>query len=166
MSSLYLRIWLTVVSVLGAFALVSGWFVQRHLESERQRIESAATERLGAWAELVQNSLPAADTAPDQQAAALREWSQRLRLPMALDDAAGRRIGASDIYLRSEADTGRRGLAVRLDDGRTLWVVRPRLARGFGPAGPRGAAADGDRAAGPGGERGPPPRPNRAGRRC
>ncbi|HSW26413.1 MAG TPA: HAMP domain-containing sensor histidine kinase [Burkholderiaceae bacterium] len=77
-----------------------------------------------------------------------------------MDDAAGRRIGASDIYLRIEADTGRRGQAVRLDDGRTLWVVRPRLARGFGAAGPRGAAADGDRAAGPGGERGPPPRPN------
>jgi signal transduction histidine kinase len=159
MSSLYLRIWLTVVSVLGAFALVSGWFVQRHLENERLRIEGAATERLGAWAELVQNSLPAPDTAPDQQAAALREWSQRLRLPMALDDAAGQRIGASDVYLRIEADTGRRGLAVRLDDGRTLWVTRPRLARGFVP-GPRGAAADGDRPGGPGGERAPPPRPS------
>jgi len=156
MSSLYLRIWLTVVSVLGAFALVSGWFVQRHLENERLRIEGAATERLGAWAELVQNSLPAADTAPDQQAVALREWSQRLRLPMALDDAGGQRIGASDVYLRIEADTGRRGLAVRLDDGRTLWVTRPRLARGFVP-GPRGAAADGDRPDGPG-ERAPPPR--------
>ena len=53
MKSLYLRIWLTVVSVLGAFALASGWFVQRHLESERARIESTQSERLGAWAELV-----------------------------------------------------------------------------------------------------------------
>jgi signal transduction histidine kinase len=141
MSSLYLRIWLTVVSVLGAFALVSGWFVQRHLESERARIESAATERLGAWAELVQRSLPAADAAPDQQAAALREWSQRLRMPMALDDAAGQRIGAADTYLRREADSGRGGTAVLLDDGRTLWVMRP--GRGFG--GPRPAAGDGER---------------------
>ncbi|HEU5294954.1 MAG TPA: HAMP domain-containing sensor histidine kinase [Burkholderiaceae bacterium] len=154
MSSLYLRIWLTVVSVLGAFALVSGWFVQRHLESERERIESAATERLGAWAELVQRSLPAADAAPDQQAAALREWSQRLRMPMALDDAAGQRIGAADVYLRREADTGRRGAAVKLDDGRTLWVMRPGLGRGFG--GPRFGAGDGDRPGGSPGEAGRP----------
>ena len=101
MSSLYLRIWLTVVSVLGAFALVSGWFVQRHLESERERIEGVASERLGAWAELVQRSLPAADAAPEQQAAALREWSLRLRLPMALDDASGQRIGAAETYPQS-----------------------------------------------------------------
>jgi len=128
-SSLYLRIWLTVVSVLGAFALVSGWFVQHHLESERQRIESMASERLGAWAELVQRSLPPADAAPEEQAAALREWSLRLRLPMALDDLAGRRIAASDSYLQREADSGRQGVAARLDDGRTLWVMRPGLRR-------------------------------------
>ena len=137
MSSLYLRIWLTVVSVLGAFALVSGWFVQRHLESERERIESVATERLGAWAELVQRSLPAADAAPEQQAAALREWSLRLRMPMALDDASGQRIGAADAYLNREADTGRRGAPVRLDDGRTLWVMRPGAGRGFRRGGAR-----------------------------
>ncbi|MBE7426934.1 MAG: HAMP domain-containing histidine kinase [Burkholderiaceae bacterium] len=131
MSSLYLRIWLTVVSVLGAFALVSGWFVQRHLENERQRIEGVASERLDAWAELVQRSLPPADAPPDEQAAALRDWSLRLRLPMALDDTAGRRIGAADSYLRREADRGRRGVPVRLDDGRTLWVMRPGLGRAF-----------------------------------
>jgi signal transduction histidine kinase len=125
MRSLYLRIWLTVVSVLGAFALASGWFVQRHLESERVRIESTQSERLGAWAELVQRSLPPADAPAEAQASELREWSQRLRLPMALDDAAGRRIAAADAYLRREADTGRAGQAVRLDDGRTLWVMRP-----------------------------------------
>ncbi|HSB22308.1 MAG TPA: HAMP domain-containing sensor histidine kinase [Burkholderiaceae bacterium] len=156
MGSLYLRIWLTVVSVLGAFALVSGWFVQRHLESERARIESAASERLGAWAELVQRSLPPADAAPDQQVAALREWSLRLRLPMALDDANGQRIGAADAYLRREADSGRQGVPVRLDDGRTLWVMRPGLMRGLGgrvrgemaPPGPDAARSPG-----------PPPRP-------
>jgi len=160
MSSLYLRIWLTVVSVLGAFALVSGWFVQRHLESERERIESAATERLGAWAELVQRSLPAADAPPDQQAAALREWSLRLRLPMALDDAAGQRIGVADSYLRREADSGRRGAPVKLDDGRTLWVMRPGGGRGFGA--PRAAAGDPERTPGSPGEGGAPrPPPNR-----
>src|SRR5262245_46736390 len=171
MKSLYLRIWLTVVSVLGAFALISGWFVQRHLESERARIESAASDRLGAWAELLQRSLPPADAAVDQQAQALREWSLRLRLPMALDDANGQRVATAEAYQRREADTGRSGLAVRLDDGRTLWIMRPGLARGFG-AGPRGGPSDGarppagdvDRERGPPpGDRRPPPRPGDSG---
>ncbi|MCW5657492.1 MAG: HAMP domain-containing histidine kinase [Burkholderiaceae bacterium] len=138
MKSLYLRIWLTVVSVLGAFAIASGWFVQRAIENERARIESTQSERLGAWAELVQRSLPPADAPAEQQAAELLDWSQRLRLPMALDDAAGRRIAVAETYLRREADTGRSGQAVRLDDGRTLWVMRPgrvRLAAGTPPPG-------------------------------
>jgi signal transduction histidine kinase len=139
MKSLYLRIWLTVVSMLGAFAIASGWFVQRAFENERARIESTQSERLGAWAELVQRSLPPADAPAEQQAAELREWSQRLRLPMALDDAGGRRIAVADAYLRREADTGRSGQAVRLDDGRTLWVMRPGRVR-LGPG-----AAGGDR---------------------
>jgi signal transduction histidine kinase len=154
MKSLYLRIWLTVVSVLGAFALASGWFVQRHLESERARIESTQSERLGAWAELVQRSLPPADAPPEAQAAELREWSQRLRLPMALDDASGRRIAVAEAYQRREADTGRGGQAVRLDDGRTLWVMRPGRVR-LGPGTPR-PAAEGEP---PGADRPGGPRP-------
>jgi signal transduction histidine kinase len=151
MKSLYLRIWLTVVSMLGAFAIASGWFVQRAFESERARIESTQSERLGAWAELVQRSLPPADAPAELQAAELRDWSQRLRLPMALDDASGRRIAVADAYLRREADSGRSGQAVRLDDGRTLWVMRPGGVR-FGAAGARP----------PGGERSPGagPRPD------
>ena len=151
MKSLYLRIWLTVVSMLGAFAIASGWFVQRHLENERVRIETAQSERLSAWAELVQRSLPPADAAPELQAAELREWSTRLRLPMALDDANGRRIAAADAYLRRESDSARRGIPVSLDDGRTLWVMRP-MPR-YGPGMPRSTAADGERPQG--GERGP-----------
>jgi signal transduction histidine kinase len=151
-SSLYLRIWLTVVAVMAAFALGSGWFVQRHLEQERIRLEGAQSERLGAWAELVQRSLPSADTPVTEQASALRDWSQRLRLPMALDDAAGQRVVTSEAYARREADSGRRGLAVRLDDGRTLWVMRPGGVRAFGPPGDR--PMPGPREAGMGG----PPR--------
>ena len=52
-------------------------------------------------------SLPSPDAPAQQQADALREWSWRLRLPLALDDAAGRRIGASESFLRREADGGR-----------------------------------------------------------
>jgi signal transduction histidine kinase len=148
MKSLYLRIWLIVVSMLGAFALASGWFVQRHLESERARLESTQSERLGAWAELVQRSLPPADASAELQAAELRDWSQRLRLPMALDDASGRRIAAADAYLRREADSGRSGQPVRLDDGRTLWVMRPGLAR-FGPTGARTSGGERPPGAGP-----------------
>jgi hypothetical protein len=74
--SLYLRIWLTVVAVMAAFALTAGWFVQRHLEQERTRLEGVQSERLAAWGDLVQRSLPAADAEPAEQAAALRDWSQ------------------------------------------------------------------------------------------
>lgn len=133
MKSLYLRIWLTVVATLVLFALVSSWVWQRHLDQERARFETAATERLAAWAELLQRSLPPSDAPAAQQAEALREWSLRLRVPMALDDAQGQRIAASPAFMRREAD-GMAAIAVPLDDGRTLWVVRRLLRRaGTGP---------------------------------
>ncbi len=130
MRSLYLRIWLTVVAALALFALVSGWMWQRHIEHERVRFESAATERLAAWAELVQRALPGADAPQGEQAEALREWSARLRVPLALDDRRGTRIAASESFLRREIDAGpRAAAAVRLDDGRTLWLARRTLRR-------------------------------------
>ena len=73
MKSLYIRIWLTVVLALAAFALASGWLWQRHLDQERARVEASAGDRLAAWAELVQRSLPAADAPLVEQADALRE---------------------------------------------------------------------------------------------
>lgn len=133
MKSLYLRIWLTVVAALALFALVSGWMWQRHLDDERSRFEQAASDRLAAWAELVQRSLPSADAPNEQQAEALGEWSQRLRVPMALDDAKGSRIFASESFQRRAAEGGPMALAsVRLDDGRTLWLARRSLRRGPG----------------------------------
>ena len=100
-------------------------------------------ERVGAWAELLQRSLPPADAPAAEQALALREWSQRLRLPMALDDAQGQRIGASDGFMRREAEQNAgfldRVQVIKLDDGRTLRVPRPRAQRvppdGRGPLG-------------------------------
>ena len=136
--SLYLRIYLTVLAALALFALVSGWLVQRHFDQERERFVATAQERAAAWGELLQRSLPGADAPPPQQAEALGEWSERLRLPLALDDAQGVRIGASDSFPRREAEGGpgaRRALAVRLEDGRTLWMVRPPLRAG-GPGRP------------------------------
>ena len=138
MRSLYLRIWLTVVAALALFALVSGWLWQRHVEHERARFETAAIERLAAWAELVQRALPGADAPLVEQAAALHEWSGRLRVPMALDDRRGLRIAASDSFVRREAGGAPRANAVVLDDGRTLWLARRSLRRP-----PSAALADG-----------------------
>ena len=125
MKSLYLRIYATLVVVLLLFAAASGWVFQRHMAQERARAELVLTERMSAWAELIQRSLPGSDAPPELQSAALREWAFRLRLPLALDSAAGERIGASDSFARRQEEGVTRGLAVRLEDGRTLWILRP-----------------------------------------
>jgi signal transduction histidine kinase len=154
MRSLYLRIWLTVLAALAAFALVSGWLVQRHLAQERARLEAAAQDRLEAWAELVQRTLPPSAAAQTEQAMALQEWSSRLRLPLALEDAQGQRVAASESWLRREALLGGapRAFPVRLEDGRVLWVAR-RLHRGMvtGESGPGLGGGAGAAAAGEGG---------------
>ena len=137
MRSLYLRIYATVVVVLLLFAALSGWLFQRQIEHERGRAELVLTDRMSAWAELIQRTLPGADAPPASQAEALRDWSQRLRLPLALDSAGGLRIGASESFLRRQAE-GALGLAVRLEDGRTLWVMRPMRPGGAGGRGNRG----------------------------
>jgi signal transduction histidine kinase len=153
MKSLYLRIWLTVLAALSLFALASGWLVQRHMTQERERFEAVAHSRAEAWADLLERSLPPAHAPPEQQVAALSEWSQRLRLPLALDDAAGQRIGVSESWARREAEgvpIARRGLPVRLDDGRTLWMARfGGMRRPGGPMGERAGL----------GREGPPPSP-------
>ncbi len=137
MKSLYLRIWLTVVAALALFASVSAWMWQQHMAQERARMEAVAGERLAAWAELVQRALPSADAPLAEQAEALREWSARLRVPLALDDRRGDRIAASDSFLRRDTERGPTATAVRLDDGRTLWLAR-RAMRRPPPDGPPG----------------------------
>jgi signal transduction histidine kinase len=125
MKSLYLRIYVTVVVVLALFAVGSGWVFQQHLEQERVRVDAVFTERMGAWALVIQRSLPGQDTPAVDQAAALRDWSQRLRLPLALDSPDGTRIAQSESFTRRQADGAARGQAVLLEDGRTLWIMRP-----------------------------------------
>ena len=142
MRTLTLRIYLTVVAVLLLFAVVSGWVFQHHIEQERTRAESVLSERMSAWGDLIQRSLPGTDSPPAEQAAALRDWSQRLRLPLALDSAQGERLAASDSFLRRQGDGTPRGFAVRLEDGRTLWVMRPGAGRP-GPGGLRGERGPG-----------------------
>ena len=130
MRSLYLRIWLTVIITLALFAGASGWLVQRHLDQEHARNQAALTERIAAWGDLIQRSLPAAAAPPDVQAEALRDWSQRLRVPMALEDEQGHRIAASESFVRREADKALMHVAIyqiKLDDGRSLYVMRPNM---------------------------------------
>jgi signal transduction histidine kinase len=165
MKTLTLRIYLTVVAVLLLFAAGSGWMFQRHMDDERSRAESMLSDRMAAWAELIQRSLPGAQAAPAEQAAALNDWSTRLRLPLALDDEAGRRIGVSDLYARREAEGNPRAFAVSLEDGRTLWVMRPgRRLQGGPPPGAgqpsawAGGGPPGAGGPGPGAERPRPPR--------
>ncbi len=160
MRTLTLRIYLTVVAVLALFAFASGWVFQRHIEQERSRADSVLTERMAAWGDLIQRSLPGIDAPVADQAAALVDWSQRLRIPLALDSPQGQRVGASDSYLRRSAQGGEginRGFAIKLEDGRTLWVMRPGLRANAGrgdPNGPPGAPPGGNR--GPGAQGEPP----------
>lgn len=124
MRTLTLRIYLTVVAVLLLFAFGSGWLFQRQVQRERQLTESAVSERMEAWGDLIQRALPTPEAPVNEQAAALAEWSQRLRLPLALDDRAGVRIATSESFVRRQSEGGGRLHAVPLDDGRTLWVLR------------------------------------------
>ncbi len=153
MKSLYLRIYLTVVVALALFAVGSAWLFQREVQVERGRFDAQVNERVGAWAELIQRSLPPADAPREEQAQALREWAQRLRLPIALDDEQGQRIAASDTYLRRHAELpgAPRGIQVRLDDGRTMWVLRNPL------GGPRARVDGAGGATQRGGMLAPPP---------
>ncbi len=146
MRSLTLRIYVTVVAALTLFALGSGWLVQRHFEDQRGRVEAAVRERGEAWGDLIQRALPGADAPPTEQVEALRDWSLRLRVPMALDDAQGRRLGASDSYIRRDLDNpalAARVQSIVLDDGRVLRVIRPNAGRGMALARPAGGVAGG-----------------------
>lgn len=141
MKSLYLRIWLTVLAALALFALVSGWLLQRHIEQEHERSDAQQAERVAAWGDLIQLSLPSVDATRADQAAALREWSVRLRLPLALDDPNGVRLASSESFVRRESEPAplppqRRAVPIRLEDGRTLWIMRPGQRLGTPPGGP------------------------------
>ena len=142
MKSLYLRIYLTLVVLLLAFAFGSGWLFQRQMEQERGVADAAATERLTAIAQLINHALPPATASRAEQAEALLEWGQRLRMALALNDDRGERIAANDLYEKREDEPGARAVQVTLDDGRTLTVIRAlRPPQGFGaPNGSPGAS--------------------------
>jgi signal transduction histidine kinase len=138
MRSLYLRIYVTVVAVLLVFALVAGWLFQRNVERERENMQGMWSERAAGWASLLENSLPARTAPIDEQRAALLDWSRKLRLPLALDDANGQRIATSEPFARREAESGGpppRAIRLQLSDGRALWISRGQGARVSGSGG-------------------------------
>lgn len=145
MNSLFLRIYLTVVAVLLAFAFLAGVIAQRQLDRERELFDTAQDERVQAMAQLLHSALPPAEASAATQAEALRHWGQKLRVPLALEDAQGRLIAAMPRYERME-ERGGTPQAVPLDDGRRLLVMRLRGAaraeaeRPLVPGWPRSAA--------------------------
>ena len=156
MKSLYLRIYLTLVALLLAFAFGSAWLFQRQIEQERGTADTVASERLMAMAMLIHRALPPASAPREEQAAALEDWGQRLRMAIALTDSQGKRIAASDLYEKREAEPGARNVQVALDDGRALSLIRAQrpLGPGFG-GGPGGGQGVGP-GAGPGPARSAP----------
>jgi signal transduction histidine kinase len=138
MKTLALRIYLTVVTVLLVFALVTGWLAQHNLEHERHQMQSqtAWNERAAAWGELIENSLPDVHQPTEEQARVFLDWAERLRMPMALANRQGEPIATSAMMeemLQRFPDARERVQRTELSDGRVLFLLRPRLARGMGP---------------------------------
>jgi signal transduction histidine kinase len=141
MRSLTLRIYLAVVAVLLLFAVVAGWVAQRNLDHDREtHRQGMAHERFEALGELIENSLPNSQAPRQAQAQALLELSDRLRVPMALDDAQGQRIAQAPVFEawlkhhpqplqvpeRVAKDVLRDGVYRHVwADGRVLWLLRP-----------------------------------------
>ncbi len=147
MKTLTLRIYLTLVAVLLLFALGSAWVFQRHIDNERGHADAVMLDRMEAWGDLIQHSLPPVDAPLAEQAASLRDWSQRLRVPLALDSSAGERIAASETFERRLRSGRLIPFEVRLRDGRVLWILRS----GLNPSVVRAAVRemDGERPAEP-----------------
>ena len=146
LKSLYVRIYLTLVALLLAFAFGSAWLFQRHIEQERGSVETAAGERLNAMAGLLKLALPPVTAPREEQAAVFADWGQRLRMPLALEDAQGRRIATTQMFLRRVDDPGAIVVNANLGDGRTLAMVRSVRP----PLPPSGASMPGGPNAGPG----------------
>jgi signal transduction histidine kinase len=126
MRSLYLSIYGAVLAVLLAFTGLAVVLVHLHADSEEDRVEAAVGQRLSAWAELLEHSLPPADAPEAVQAESLRHWSVRLRLAIALDDPTGRRLANTPLFdqaLAAREDSRRPPVRVDLSDGRAIWLI-------------------------------------------
>ena len=126
--TLILRIYLTVVTVLLLFAVIAGLTFQHDINQERIHSEKIISDRFTALGELLSLSLPSAESSSNEQAQALLIWAKRLRLGLALNDVRGRRVAISYEYEKLLTSADAPNLvhrAVVLEDGRTLWIMRP-----------------------------------------
>ncbi len=99
MKSLTLRIYLSVVAVLLLFALIAAWVAHTNLEGDREmHRRGMAHERYEALGELIEHSLPDGQAPRSAQAEELLELSDRLHIPMALDDPMGLSIVQSPLF--------------------------------------------------------------------
>ncbi len=142
MKSLYVRIYLTLVALLLAFAFGSAWLFQRHIEQERGNVELVAGERLNAMAGLLKLALPPATASQAEQAEVFADWGGRLRMPLALVDAEGRRIATTLMFQRRVDDPNAIIVSAGLGDGRSLEMVRG-VRQANPQAGPPGFAPHG-----------------------
>ncbi len=124
MKSLYVRIYLTLVALLLAFAFGSAWLFQRHIEEERGNVEAAAGERLNAMAGLLRLALPPATAPHDEQVKAFVDWGARLRMPLALEGSDGKPIATTVMFERRLREPGAIVITADLGDGRSLELAR------------------------------------------
>lgn len=137
LKTLYVRIYLTLVALLLAFAFGSAWLFQRHIEQERGNAEQSAGERLNALAALLKLALPPVTAPRKAQAEAFEDWGGRLRMPVALEGPDGKLIATTPLFLRRVDDPGSVIVSASLGDGRSLETVRSVRP----PNGPQGAGA-------------------------
>ncbi len=124
MKSLYLRIYLTLVGLLLAFVVGASWLAERHLSQEREKNKATQDERMRTTGALLAQSLPPPDAPVEEQAAAMRSWSQKLRMPMALQAPDGKRLAITPRF-RVREERGDAIVNIPLDDGRALLLMRP-----------------------------------------
>ncbi|MFG6457748.1 HAMP domain-containing sensor histidine kinase [Roseateles sp. BYS96W] len=143
MKTLYVRIYLTLVALLLAFAFGSAWLFQRHIEQERGNAEQSAGERLNALAALLKLALPPVTSPRKAQAEAFEDWGGRLRMPVALEGPDGKLIATTPLFLRRVDDPGSVVVSAPLGDGRSLETVRS-MRPPNAPQGPGASAAGQD----------------------
>jgi signal transduction histidine kinase len=126
MKSLWLRIYVALVATLLVFALAAAAIVHRQWTRERELARAQFEERMQTLIEVLEPALPPAGSPAEDLLLALQRWSLRMRVPLALEAADGRRLATTQRFGRREAaDLADSPLRFALSDGRRLLVLPP-----------------------------------------
>lgn len=126
MRSLWLRIYIALVTTLLVFALAAAALVHRQWTRERELARAQFEERMQTLVEVLDPALPPAGSSAEGLTQALQRWSLRMRVPLALESADGRRLATTLRFGRREAaDLADEPLRLQLSDGRQLLVLPP-----------------------------------------